>query len=201
MKRFDSILQKTFLFGLPIVIGLAFFAAAYNAGKIDHSMQLFVQFYNLCGFVFVLWMILTLSLVFRLVVSADFRESVLMRITFIRERDEREEMLTGQAAKTTFLLSIAVLLFFLCLSCFQISVYRVPIEKAVNGKTGVLSLGIGFEMFDQQDGSKTGVVKQEDILSYTALPLTNTAVILFLIIWQVMMFNLSMRRLAHSSGD
>jgi hypothetical protein len=45
---------------------------------------------------------------------------------------------------TAFLTSLAFLILLFCLSCFQVSIYRLPPEKAVDGKTGIVSLGLGF---------------------------------------------------------
>jgi len=195
MRKLDAVLLKTFLWGLPVAVADAVFLSLRHFKVIDQAAPVTALLYDLSGLFIALWMALVLYLALRLVVSADLREQVLVRLTFIRERDEREAMLVGQATKTTFLLTLAVLLFLFCLSSFQVSIYRVAQEQAVNGKTGMVSLGFNFQILDTQAKTADAVVKQKDIFSYTRLPISNTALILFLIIWQIAVFNLVMRRL------
>jgi hypothetical protein len=196
MKKFDSKLLKVFLYGLPGVVVFAAFSYSYSSGVVSHA-YVYLRFLNsLAGLVFAIWMTLSLYLSVRLMVSGRFRDQVIARLTFIRERDEREAVLTGKATRTTFLTSLAVLIFLFCLSCFQVSIYRVPPEKAVDGKTGIVSLGLGFNLLEhsKQDRSKDAIEKK-DIVSYTGLPVSSTTVILMLIVWQVISYNYSMRRL------
>ena len=197
MKRLDSILLKLFLYGLPAFIAFAAFSYAYSLGVLNHANAYLNLLNSFAGLVFALWMTLALYLSARLMVSGPFRDQVLAKITFIRERDEREAMLTGKATRTTFLTSLAVLIFLFCLSCFQISIYRLPLEKAVDGKTGIVSLGLGFNLLEhskQDNPSET--VEKKDIFSYTGLPVSSATVILILIAWQIISYNYSMRRLA-----
>jgi len=196
MVRFDATLLKVFLYGLPGVAALALFAYAHGAGFIDRSAA-WAGFANAsAGFVFALWMVSALYLSVRLILSAPFRDHVIARITFVRERDERETQLTGKATRTTFLMTMALLIFLFCLSCFQVSVYRVPPEKAVDGKRGMVTLGIGFSLLEQdrQVRSDEGVQRQ-DIFTYRGLPLSSATIILLLILWQVVSYNCTMRRL------
>lgn len=196
MKRFDSFLLKIFLYGLPAAIILAAFTHFYGLGTENQANAYLTLLNDITGFICAIWMTLSLYLSFRLIVSSPFRDQVLAKLTFIRERDERESILTGQAARTTFLTTLAVLILLLCLSCFQISVYRVPPEKAVDGKTGFVTLGLGFDLWGQseQHGSKD-TIEAKNFFSYTGLPVSTTTVILLLIAWQIIFYNYSMRRL------
>ena len=196
MRKLDSILLKVFLYGLPIVIGYAIFAYSYDLETSAQAGGYLRVLYDFGGIVFGSWMILSIYLSVRLMVSGLFREKVLAKLTFIRERDEREVILTGKAAKATMLTSISILIFLFCLSCFQVSIYRVPPEKAVDGKTGIVSLGLGFDLLENsQQQNSDGAMQRKDIVSYTGLPVSSSTVILGLILWQVVSYNYSMRRL------
>lgn len=196
MKKLDSILLKVFLYGLPAVIVMGAFSY-YNHETLQHAtVGCFRYLNNLTGLSFALWMFLSIYLSIRLILSPVFREKVLAKITFIRERDEREAILTGKATKTTFLTSLAILIFLFFLSCFQISIYTVPPENAVNGKTGFVTLGVGFKLLE--NGRQTvpeAVIKKTEILSYTGLHVSSTSIILLLIVWQIVSYNCSIRRL------
>jgi hypothetical protein len=196
MKRFDSTLLKAFLYGLPAVVIFAAFAYCYSVGVVNNS-QVYLRLLNtLAGIIIAAWMVLSLYLSVRLMVSGPFRDQVLAKLTFIRERDEREAILTGKATRTTFLTSLAILIFLFCLSCFQVSIYRVPPERAIHGKTGMVSLGLGFSLLEhpKQDMARD-TLERKDIFSYTGLPISSTTVILLLILWQIIYYNYCIRRL------
>ncbi len=196
MKKFDSILLKVFLYGLPALAALAIFAYLYSTGAVNHDNG-YAKFMNsIAGFVFAVWMTLAIYLSVRLMFSGSFREQVITRITFLRERDEREVILTGKAMKATFLTSLAILIFLFCLSCFQVSIYRVPQDKAVDGKTGFITLGLSFSLLqhEKQDIAENTIPK-EHIFTYRGLPISSETIILILILWQILSYNYSMRRL------
>ena len=196
MKRFDAILLKTYLYMLPLVIITAIFCYFYSQGTFNQAAVNLKPLNNLGGLILGLWMLVSIYLSIRLLSSGSFRNKVLARLTFIRESDEREVMLTGKATKTTFLTSLAILIFLFCFSCFQVSLYKVPPGKAVDGKTRMLTLGLGFKLWDKpQQGAANQTLQKTDIFSYTGLPLSSTAVILLLIIWQIISYNYSMRQL------
>jgi hypothetical protein len=196
MKKFDSTLLKAFLYGLPAMVIFAAFAYCYSVGVVNNS-QVYLRLLNtLAGIIIAAWMVLSLYLSVRLMVSGPFRDQVLAKLTFIRERDEREAILTGKATRTTFLTSLAILIFLFCLSCFQVSIYRVPPERAIDGKTGMVSLGLGFSLLEhsKQDMARD-TLERKDIFSYRGLPVSSTTVILLLILWQVISYNYCIRRL------
>jgi hypothetical protein len=196
MKRFDSMLLKVFLYGLPGVLVLAVFSYFYSSGVVNHAYVYFRLLNSFAGFVFAVWMMVSLYLSVRLMVSGPFRDQVIAKLTFIRERDEREALLTGKATRTTFLTSIAILILLFCLSCFQVSIYRVPPERAVDGKTGIVSLGVGFSLLERSKQVRPeDTIQKKDTFSYRGLPVSSTTVILMLIVWQIVSYNYSMRRL------
>lgn len=187
MKKIDRILLKVFLYELPLVI---LYAAAVGIFSLDEAALHNVYarfFYDFGGMVvFGSWMLVSLCLSARLVASAAFREQVLSRIARLRERDEREFMLTGKAARNTMLTTLAVLILLFCLSCFQVAVYRVPADQATDGKDKVLTLNFQFDLLNElprtnrfNDADKT------DIVAYTGLPVSNSTLILGLIVWQL----------------
>lgn len=196
MKKVDAVLLKVFLFGLPLLIVYAVFFYAYTMENAAMAGGLVEWLYNFGGLVFGALMALSVYLSFRLLVSGTFRETVLARLTLMRERDEREAMLTGKAAKTAMLTSLAILIFLFCLSCFQVSVSTLPPELAVDGKNKMISLGLSFNLLENAPPKVPGEGPQRgDIVSYTGLPFSSTAVILGLIVWQIIAYNYAMRRM------
>ncbi len=196
MKRYDSTLLKVFFYGLPAIVVFAAFSYFYSSGVVNHTHAYLRLLNSLAGLVIAMWMALSLYLSVRLMVSGPFRDHVITRLTFLRERDEREVILTGKATRTTFLTTLAILIFLFCLSCFHVSIYKVPPERAVDGKTGMVSLGLGFSLLEHSKQDKPEVaIERKDIFSYRGLPVSSTAVILMLIVWQIISYNYSIRRL------
>ncbi len=196
MKKCDSLLLKVFLYGLPVVAASAVFGP-----RIVDRASLYFRFFNgVTGLVLAVWMMLSLYLSVRLIVSGPLRDQVIAKLTFLRECDEREAMLTGKATRTTFLTSLAILILLFCLSCFQVSIYRVPQERAIEGKTGIVSLGFGFDLLEHPKQNRAAGPIQKNIFFYTGLPISTTSVILILIIWQIAFYNYSVRRLTRATG-
>ncbi|HPQ44914.1 MAG TPA: hypothetical protein PKZ42_11890 [Syntrophales bacterium] len=196
MKKFDSTLLKIFLYGLPLFVVLAVFAYCYSEGIVDRDADYARLLNNFAGLIITVWMTLALYLSVRLMVSGQLRDQVIAKITFMRERDEREALLTGKATKATFLTSLAILIFLFSLSCFQVSVYRVPPDKAVDGKTGMVSLGMGFSLLESdKQKQRTENIQKEYIFDYRGLPISSETIILLLIIWHIGFYNYSMRKL------
>ena len=196
MKKIDQIVLRVFLYGLPIVIIMAIISSFYDHNSIVSKPYFFQLYYNFSGLVFGVWMFFSLYLSARLIVSKSFREETLCRLAFFKERDERETFLTGNATRMSYLTSLSILICFLCLSVFQIYVYQEPPEKAVNSKRGIISLGVSLSLVE---GDKTmNKHKPSDVdknyFSYSGLPVSKTAIILFLIIWQIISYNYWIRR-------
>ena len=198
MKRVDAMLLKVFLFGLPALAVCGIFAWLYVTGAINHDAGYAKLLNNLSGLVFAAWITMAIYLSIRLMLYEPFREQVLARITFLRERDERETLLTGKATKAIFLTSLSILIFLFCLSCIHVSIYRVPPEYAVEGKTGYLSLGLAFSVVQDTAQDRTvspSPIPKDYLFNYQGLPISGQAIILALILWQVISYNCLMRRL------
>ena len=195
MKRLDAMLLKVFLYGLPVVAMLAIFAYAYSTGMISQDDGYIETLNKFTGLFLAVWVMLAFYLSLRLIVSETFRDQVLARIAFLRENDEREAILTGKATRATFLTSLAILILLFCLSCFQLSVYRVPPEEAVNGKTGKVTFGFGFSLLERDKQNRSlETSRRENIFSYRGLPISSEAMLLLLIAWMIASYNYSIRR-------
>lgn len=195
MKRFDSVLLRIFLYGMPLIFLLAIFSYSYDSVPPASASNYIKLLDNFSGLMFMSWMLLSIYLGIRLMFSGVFREKVLTKLTFIKERDEREVMLTGKAAKTTMLTTLAILIFLFVLSCLQISFYSIPSEKGIDEKATMISCDVKLELLENfpKDDVQEATQKQT-IFAYTGLPISSSAVILGLIVWQVVAYNDSMRR-------
>ena len=197
MKKIDSVVLKVFLYGLPVAVAMAIFASWVNPDSVSNQAQWTQRFYNLSGLIFGLWMLFSLYLSMRLTFSIPFRNAILTKISLMRERDEREAHFTGSATKNVFLSSLAVLIFILCLSVFTVSIHKLPPEKAINGKTGTISLGFSFGIWDgaNTETNSPKPIEPQRGFDYRGIPVSKSGLILFLIIWQIAAYNYSMKRM------
>jgi len=69
----------------------------------------------------------------------------------------------------------------------------VPVEKAVNGKTGFVRLGINLN-FIQEQAAPSQNIGVKNIFSYTNFPISATGIIFILIIWNILWYNFFIRR-------
>jgi len=196
MKKLDSLLLKVFLYGLPVFVMLAVYAHFFAAGAVERDAP-YTGFLNsgFFGVAVAMWLALSVYLSIRLLISGPFREQVIAKITVIKERDERETHLTGKAARATLLTTLALLVLLFCLNSIQVAVYRLPPEKAVEGRTGILSMGVGFDLLKNDAAERPDAVARQYIFKYKGLPLSSSAIILILMAWQIASYNYSMKRL------
>ena len=193
MKKIDLVTFKIFVLGLPFVLALALATNMIEAFRTNDSIN------SLCGLVFGTWMALALYVSMRLIFSSDLRTNVLARVSLFKERDEREAAVTASATRNSFLTTLAVLIFLLCLSMFEIAVYKLPPEQAINGKSGTISLGVYFSPLTAPVAA-TDSKSQLDYFRYNGLPLSNSAITLILILWLLGSFNYFARKELRSSN-
>jgi hypothetical protein len=118
----------------------------------------------------VLWVVALLYTGVAFAVARRFRAGVVVRLSGLRERDEREIVVTGQAARSAFLVSSALLLGALLLSVFSVSF------KTGGTELGSLqiSLGARFELADYVEIADTpdgGTKVNVDFLPQSMAPL------------------------------
>ena len=200
MRTFDRICLKVFLYGVPLVVLFAAFCVLYEKGNlgVPGGGGVLAAVHNAGGLVLALWVPTPFVLSFRLLVSGPLRDALLTRIAGMKERDEREVQLTGRATRTTFLLTLSLLLFLLCLSCFQVSVYGISGQDAVDGKDKCITLGLRVELLNDSAAAAAAAAAQtpgrRDIFTYAALPVSVTGVILLLLVWNIGWYGFLMRR-------
>lgn len=194
MNKLDGILLRVFIYELPIL--LIWFISIFSLGLATAAQNNFYAeiWYDFGGcFILSSWMIITIYLSIRLIVSDVLRDKILSKLILLRERDEREVKLTGEAAKTTMLTTLAVLLLLFCLSCFQFSISYLPAEQIIDGKTKEISLGLSLNASEHSQAASSDQDQVNNIISYSGLPISNTMLIIGIIGWQVLSYNYSMK--------
>jgi Ca2+/Na+ antiporter len=139
-----------------------------------------------------LWFVVLILFLILLVALPDVREKTLKRLANLKERDEREQLITGRASRAAYISTLSLMILLLFISVFSLNIYRVPEKDAVDGKTGTLTIGLGFSLLDKPHVETNS--ENKVIFESKDIPLSKTAIILILLIWQLAIFNWTARR-------
>lgn len=191
MKRIGETIHRFIcwyaLLAAPVVIAFSRWAD----GARPQSFLGYIM--NNAGFV---WVLSLCYIIAALVFYKWFREGLLARLSGFRERDEREQRVTGDVAKAAFLLTLAVEIAFLALSMTSFEIVR-----RADGH-GVLNVGMGLssaqtDLFAPNPEPAISVYLLPDgatIMKARLLPPVVGGVMLLLLFLQLLAFRLFARR-------
>jgi hypothetical protein len=169
------------LWGWPIVL----LDAALDAWQGDPA-TLWRHLLNDAGFAYVLC---AAAALITLVADKDRRERAMARLCGVREHDERERAVTGDAAKTTLLLSLSfqVVLLILSLTTVQL-VWNSAAPKG--SPHGTLSVGLKFSSTDHLGAFRAAPAESKGYV----LPPASFPILLALILLQIGSFKVLTRK-------
>ncbi|MDD4976206.1 MAG: hypothetical protein PHY93_17750 [Bacteriovorax sp.] len=187
LNRFDRFCFY-YLVGLsPLTIGFMIWATVTDfMNKTTSGLG-----WDIFGWVFIVWILSLLYLVTKMVFSKTIRDVVMTKLAGMKERDEREAVVAGSAAKFSFLSTLALLLFLFIFSVTTVTVNKHP--KDLNHKRGSVTLGFKLNAIDET--ALIHEVKGElETYNYKSLPLAKPVIFLLLIFWQIGSYHLIARR-------
>lgn len=193
MKNWIRWTQTYLMYALPFVLICMAWGSLRTESEIVAGAGLATRAaWEILSWNLMLWFAVLIAFLVALVSSPDAREKTLLRLARIKERDEREQQITGLASRRAYVSTLSLLILLLFLSMFSFNVTRVPADQAVNGKRGTLSIDMRFNLWDEPvtTASPTGDV----LVEARQLPLSKPAILLMLLIWQIGAFSLSARR-------
>ncbi len=187
LSRFDK-LAFTYFVGLsPVIIIFMIWAVVTDfMNQTTSGLG-----WDIFGWVFIAWVIDLIYIVTKMLVSQTVRNVVMARLAGIKERDERESEVAGNAAKFSFLATLALLIFMLV---FSVSTFTITKHsKNADGKNGKAIIGFSLNAVDEHAWTHE---KKEDVESfnYKGFPLTKPMMILIMIFWQIGSYHLVARR-------
>lgn len=193
MTKLIRYIQSYLLYALPFVMICMAWGTVQPEGEIQKGASpLLKASWEILSWNLMLWFAGLILLLILLVIIPEARERTLSRLANLKERDEREQYITGKASRAAFISSLSLLILLLFFSIFSLHIYRASESEALHGKRGTVSIGLQFTLLDQSKSqtSPTGEVLFES----KDIPLSKSAILLFLIIWQLAVFNYSARR-------
>ncbi len=195
MNKVNKWLQNYLVLGLPFVVACVLWGTIQTDREIQ-SHGSFVQkiMWEVLSWNLMFWFLGLIAFLLLMVFVPSTREMVTRRIANIKERDEREVYITGQASKNAFTSTLSILIFLFFISIFTFNVSKIPPEEMINNHSKSLSIGFNFKLTDdpkiEKDQSGQVLVESKDI------PLSKSAILLLLIVYQISTFGFSARRIA-----
>jgi hypothetical protein len=191
MKNLINFIQKYLLFVSPIVLTTIIWSSFQSDSEMSQSGSLVkIILWEVMSWALILWFIFLSIFMCLLAAKRDVQDSALKYVAGLRERDEREEVIMGLAARKTFSATSGFLVLLLFLSCFTLRIAKLPPDLVVNGKQHSLSLGFQLTGDEKKtDRSPDGLV----IYEYHHLPLSQSALILIILLWQLAVFRATAR--------
>lgn len=148
--------------------------------------------WDIFGWLFIAWFLILIYLVTKMLFSRKNRDAVMTKLAGVKERDERESAVAGNAAKFSLLSTLALLIFLFLFSSGTMTVMRNSTTDEP-GKRGRIAVGFNFSALDENAVVKE--VKGDEIsYNYKGFPLSKSMMILLMIFWQLGSYHLIARR-------
>ena len=137
---------------------------------------------------FVIWTLISCLFSITMFFSKNNRETVLKKLSGIKERDEREVQVVGKALRVSYLTTMTILLFLLFISLFYVQTSRQSADNVEPGHPpGSLTVAIQFNFLDE-DAIITQREGYDDFLEINGIPVSIPGLILILLVWQVVSY-------------
>jgi hypothetical protein len=193
MNRYLKIIQSYLIYSLPAVLIIMAWGSLQDQDEVHSTFLRGV--WSLLGWNIMIWFTALIVYLVSLVLVPSLRERTLTRLANIRERDEREEFITGRAARTSYISTMSLLIFCLFLSVFTVNIRRTVVDGTIT-KHGVVSLGLNFSLLDK---SVQKIEEPGSVFESSDIPVSKPALLLLLLVWQILSFSIPARRQARES--
>ncbi len=193
MKKLLPWTQNYLLLAAPFVITIMIWGTIQPEDEIAKSnFWLSRILWEVLAWHLMFWFTTLFLFLLSLLVVPKASEKTLTQLAQIKERDEREEFITGRAAKTAFVSGLALLLFLLFISMLSLQITQLPKEQAIYGKTGTLNLGMHFNLIDQPkvEAPLAGKI----VFETRDIPISKSGIILAVLVWQLLAFHLRAKK-------
>lgn len=191
MNKLNFYIQKYLIWALPVVVLTVIWSLFQSDLEIRQQGSFaLTALWEVMSWVLMVWFLSLFIFMVLLVFRKDTQEATIKHLAGIKERDEREQIIMGLAARRSFVATTALLIFLFFLSCFTLSIAKLP-DNSVDGKKSSLSIGFNFSSTDQKTtSSNDGKIMFE----HHDIPLSKSAILLIVIVWQVSVFRFKARQ-------
>lgn len=198
LKSLDRWIARYLVWASPLILAIVIWGSVSSDLEIRTSGTPAVAWiWEGLSWNLMLWLALLLVFLVRLAFRDETQEFALKRLAGITERDEREEVFVGAAARRSFLATSGLLVFLLFLSCFTVSIAKIPPEQIVDGRKSMLKIGfrlVGLEPRAVTPSASTAPTGDSVIFDHQDIPITKSGLILMVLVWQLTTFRVQFRR-------
>jgi uncharacterized membrane protein len=186
MEKTNSFILRFLKWTSPIAI---IAATLYALSKSGDSL-----FYNFIGIITILWILGFTYIIFGIAFQTQLRNQFIRWITGIKESDEREVYISGQASKNTFILTIAITLLMFFLSVLRVEVSQNKDTSIDGKKNGVIYLGMGLQFLKEAESTSSIDAQKKYYINYNGSPLAADGTLITLLVLQLGSFYYFSRR-------
>lgn len=189
MNKFVRAIQNYLFFSFPFVISLMIWGSIQT--QREDNPQVAKILWEIMAWNLMTWFVIFIGFLVSMLFVPSIRMNSLKRLANLQDRDERELKITGYAATASYISSLSLLIFLLFFSMFTFHVSRTPEVEAKDGKTKDLSINLTFDLFDE--GRVESSLAGDIIAESKQIPLSKTALLLIILVWQIGSFTLYAR--------
>ena len=187
MNPIDKILDRYFILALP-VLGIFFvLGIIYGNNFLGEGQGIIKYLKSSLGWVLIIWILASFYLFIKMILSSHLRENALKRFIKVKDADERESIISGEAAKVSMISTFALMTLLIFLSTITIKVGEIPGENLEDNKGRYIS--IGLDPFIVNKKQKVLLDEKQEII-YSGLPIPTSLVLLLVLSWQLTSFHL-----------
>lgn len=199
MNKLIRFIQNYLIVSLPFVIVCMVWSTLLPEEKFLPEASLFLKIlWNILSFNLMAWFAVLIMFLTLMVVAPNIREKTLRRLANLKERDEREQAITGKASRVSYISTLSLTLFFLFFSMFSLRVTDLPKEHKLGAqKSREINISLHFSFLNQAKEGYVAQITAEDrkvLFDSKNIDLSTSAILLILLCWQLSAFNITARK-------
>ncbi len=193
MNKIARFIQNYLIFGLPFVIACMVWETIQPEIQFGRSNSFITKaLWEAFSWNLMLWFASLILFLIILIMIPNIREKTLKRLANLKERDEREEYITGKASRVAYISTLSLMVFFLFLSIFTLNISRVPKDNSMGNHRYSVHINLGFSLLNKHRIEKN--IKEQVVFDSSDISLSNSATIFILLFWQLLAFNIASRK-------
>lgn len=140
-----------------------------------------------------IWFACLITALVLLLFRTSSGDALLKRLANLKERDERESLITGIAAKLSFIATLALLIFLIGMTSITFEVRNLELhEISADGHKRTISIGTDFALLDRPKAENQEAYAS--MISKSGIPISKIGILVLVLAWQVITFALRARR-------
>ena len=182
MNKIDKFLGYFFIFLIPL-LGIFIFINYLIESKTLNDVL---------GLILIVWIIVSLYLFIKMIISSRFRNLTLKRFVKVKEADERESQISGEAAKLSMISTFALMTLLIFLSTLTVSVGKIQGEPLFKSdRRHYITIGFDPMLMNKSVKIENGA----ELFTYSGLPIPISIILLLILCWQLFTYHFIVRKI------